>query len=59
VRAAVFGAMLVNIGTSKAVSSRGKSKERTIKKKPKCSFPVRKKGAKPVTEKRNLQVEIT
>ena len=50
--------MLANIGASKAVSSRGKSKERTIKKKPKCSFPVRKTGVKPLTVKRELSVKI-
>jgi hypothetical protein len=46
------------IGQAKAVSSRGMSKERTVKKKPKCRFPVRKKGSKPVARKRAATVEI-
>jgi hypothetical protein len=46
------------IGEAKVVSSRGTSKERTIKKKPKCSFPLRKSGHKPVTRKRTAQVDV-
>jgi Transposase DDE domain len=50
VRKAVFGGMLNDIAKSKVVSSRGKSKERTIKRKPRSKFPVRKRGAKPTAQ---------
>jgi hypothetical protein len=44
----VFGAMMEDIGRSKTVSNRGKSKSRTIKSKPRPRFPVRKRGTKSV-----------
>ena len=50
--------MRLEIGRTKAVSNRGLSKERTIKKKPKCSFRVRKRGTKPVPRTRATVVEI-
>lgn len=50
--------MLADIGQAKAVSSRGKSKERTIKRKPRPRFPVRKKGTKPVARVRQTTLLI-
>ena len=50
--------MLASIGTSKAVSSRGKSRVRTIKAKPRPRFPVQNRGIKPKTEKRDWVAEI-
>ena len=46
------------IGEANVVSSRGTSKERTVKKKPKCSFPPRKVGHKQVARKRKQKVEV-
>ena len=57
-RKAALAKAIERIGESKAVSSRGTSKERTIRKKPKCSFPVRKPGKKAVARKRTTKVEI-
>ncbi|MEI7591395.1 MAG: IS4 family transposase [Deltaproteobacteria bacterium] len=57
-RNASMAKAMERIGAAKAASSRGMSKERTIKKKPKCDFPVRKSGPKPVTKKREAKVEI-
>jgi len=50
--------MLADIGQTKSVSSRGKSKERTIKRKLRQKFPVRKVGAKPVTRVRQTTLLI-
>jgi hypothetical protein len=58
VRKSALARAVARIGEAKTVSSRGTSKERTIKKKPKCSFPVRKRGQKPVAKKRCAEVEI-
>jgi len=58
VRKSALARVVARIGEAKTVSSRGTSKERTIKKKPKCSFPVRKRGQKPVAKKRTTEVEI-
>ena len=58
IRKAALSLTIKRIGEAKAVSSRGISKERTIRKKPKCDFPVRKSDHKPVAKKRTAKVEI-
>jgi len=50
--------MLRDIGSSKAGSSRGRSKERTIKSKPRPKFPVRKLGAHPKASTTSFVIEI-
>ena len=57
-RKAALARTIERIGEAKAVSSRGISKERTIRKKPKCGFPVRKSDHKPVAKKRTAKVKI-
>lgn len=57
-RKAALDKVIERIGESKAASSRGISKERTIRKKPKFKFPVRKPGHKAVARKRTAEVEI-
>jgi len=50
--------MLQGIGTSKTGTSRGKSKERTIKSKSRPKFPVRKFGSRPKTFPTSFDIEI-
>lgn len=57
-RKAALAKAIDRIGESKVVSSRGLSKERTIRKKPKCGFPLRKAGHKVLARKRAAKVEI-
>jgi hypothetical protein len=50
--------MRADIGRARTVSSRGKSKQRSIKQKRRPKFPVRKRGTKLVTKVRQSSVMI-
>jgi hypothetical protein len=57
-RKVAMAKVIERVGNAKAVSNRGLSKERTIRKKPKCSFPPRGGGKKAVGKKRTAKIEI-
>ena len=54
----MFAKMRDDLGQAEVESSRGRSKERTIKAKPRPKFPVRRRGTQPVTRIRQTTVLI-
>jgi hypothetical protein len=50
--------MIEAIGRARVSSSRGRSKPREVKKRPKCRFPIRKRGNPATAVKLNLEIVI-
>lgn len=50
--------MIEAIGRTRVSSSRGRSKTREVKKRPKCRFPIRKRGNPATAVELNLEIVI-
>jgi hypothetical protein len=50
--------MFEAIATARVASSRGRSRPREVKKRPKCRFPIRKRGKPAAAVKLDLEIII-